>query len=218
MTGLRVMILAAGMSFTAAADTILAYWNFGADAAGYTEEVTVQNSAGVPVLTVFKGEGYQPSGNSGIAFTDASGLLHPAGQALGWASGLNDGQYWLVDVNLTGYRDLTIRWDYRASASGPSGADLEYKAGDEWHLIESISFARDSVFYGYSTDLSSFSDFENQAAVQFRLSNFTGGSGSGTFRMDNLQITAAAVPEPAAFTLTCIGGILVFIVRRASRL
>jgi len=219
MRRVRIMIMmTAGLTWAAAGNVIVAYWNFGPDAAGYTETVSKENAAGTPQLTVYRGEGYQVSGSAGTAFTDAGGAVHSAGQALSWASGVNDGQYWQVDLNTSGYRDLTIRWDSRATSTGPSGADLEYQSGAGWQLIETVVFARDSSYNPYSAALTLFPALNNKEAVQLRLSNFTGGSGSGTFRMDNLQITAHAIPEPATMTLTGLAGLLALIIRRASRM
>ena len=216
MTEMKGMVLAAALACSATGDVVVAYWNFGMDAAGYTENVSVENTVGTPVLSVFKGEGYQISGAAGTDFTDEGGMPVPPGQALAWASGVNDGQYWLVDIDLSGYRDLSIRWDYRSTSSGPSSADLEYKTGDVWHPAGTVLFSRDSEFHEYSEDLSACFPMNNCSSVQIRLSNFGGGSGSGTIRMDNLLITGSVIPEPATAGLATLAGLVIFIIRKIS--
>ncbi len=213
-----IVAIVAAAAFIAGADVVVAYWDFGPDAAGYTETVSIENAIGTPSLTgIASGTGYVAGGSGGVSFTDAVGGGHVAGQALSWASGVNDGdQQWILGVDLTGYQDMAIRWDYRATSAGPSGASLEYKVGTGiWTLIETASFARDSSYHEYVKDLSSISAIENQTSVQFRLSGFTGGSGTGTYRQDNLQV--AAIPEPATLALLGFGGLTALVIRRTVR-
>jgi hypothetical protein len=214
---LLIAITSAG-AFIAGADLIVAYWDFGPDAAGYTEAVSIENAIGTPTLSgMASGTGYVTNGSGGASFTDAAGDGHDAGQALSWASGVNDGdQQWVLSIDLTGHQDMTVRWDYRATAAGPSGASLEYQVGaGVWTLIETAGFVRDSNYHEYAKDISAVSAIENQASVQFRLSNFSGGSSTGTYRQDNLQITA--IPEPATLALLGFGSLTAMVIRRTVR-
>lgn len=218
MKKILIITMATAVAFIVSADVIVAYWDFGPDAAGYTETVSIENAIGTPTLTgTASGTGFVAGGSGGVSFTDAGGGGHAAGQALSWASGVNDGdQQWVLGVDLTGYQDMTIRWDYRATSTGPSGASLEYQVGaGVWTLVETASFIRDSNYHEYTKDISSISAIENQASVQFRLSNFTGGSSTGTYRQDNLQI--AAIPEPATLVLLGFGGLTAMVIRRTAR-
>ena len=199
------------------ADVVVAYWDFGANAAEYSEEVALVNAVGTPSLTgMSAGTGYDADGQEGVAFIDAAGTNHAAGQTLAWGSGLNDGdQEWTLSINLTGYEDIAIRWDYRSTGTGPTNALLSYRVeAAEWSTVEEISLTDDSAYHPYAKDLSLLTELNNAATVQFRLSGFTGGSGSGTHRIDNLQI--AAIPEPLSLSLIGLFGLGVLIVRRFS--
>jgi len=218
MKKVLIVAITSAATFIAGADIIVAYWDFGPDTAGYTETVSIENAIGTPTLTgMASGTGYVADGSGGVSFTDAVGDSHAAGQALSWASGVNDGdQQWVLGIDLTGYQDMTIRWDYRATSTGPSGASLEYQVGaGVWTLVETASFIRDSNYHEYAKDISSISAIENQASVQLRLSIFTGGSSTGTYRQDNLQI--AAIPEPATLALLGFGGLTALVIRRTAR-
>lgn len=200
---------------SAVADVVVAYWDFGPDAAGYSEAARIGNMNGVPSLTgMSAGTGYDADGQVGVAFVDAAGTNHNAGQALTWGSGVNDGnQEWILDIDLTGYQKLQIRWDYRSTGTGPSSAELEYKVGaGSWESIDSVVFSTDSAYHMYERDLSSISTIDNQSSVQFRLSNFSGGSGRGTHRIDNLQLSA--IPEPAVAAFIALTGLGALVVRR----
>ena len=197
---------------------LIAMWDFGLTST-YTESVTVDNAVGIPTLTgMSAGSGYDSDGQGGTDFTDAEGLLHPAGQALAWASGVNDGnQEWVLSIDLTGYQDLSIRWDYRSTSSGPNSAVLDYKVGSgNWTTLENLSITQGTAYHSYSKNLSSISAIENQSSVQFRLSGFSGGSGSGTYRVDNLEVTG--IPEPAAIGLIGMVGVGLLFVRRIFRI
>ncbi|MBU0678842.1 MAG: PEP-CTERM sorting domain-containing protein [Verrucomicrobia bacterium] len=193
----------------------LAIWDFGPDAAGYTEVPQKEVVTGTPTLTMFTGTGYDADGTGGTAYVDDDSDAHAAGQAASWASGVNDGQNWILTINLTGYEVTSLRFDGRATGTGPSGADLDYNIGAGWVSLLSPTFPQDSAFHAYSTSVPTAVD--DQASVQFRLSNFTGGSGGGTFVFDNLEVIGVeggggpgpggAVPEPstAGLMLVAIG-------------
>lgn len=202
-------------ALSAHADVIVAaFWDFGPDSSNYTEAVKINNTEGSPTLEVFTGDGYDADGYLGKSYTDAEGTAHSAGQALGWASGVNDGQYLILSINLAELYNPAIRWDYQASATGPSSANLEYKVGtDEWTLVESITVTNDATWRSYVNSLEGISSaINNQNDVQFRITDFTGGSSSGTFRLDNLEVSA--IPEPGTILLTGLGLLGALMVRK----
>lgn len=193
-------------------DSVIALWDFGPDDNGYTEQVTINNTIGTPTLSgMAAGSGYDTNGQDGIPFVNADGAIHNAGQALTWGSGVNDGdQEWIMTLDLTGYQNVALRWDYRSTSTGPTNAVFDYRINSgNWTQIEEITLIGDSAFHAYDKDLTSITAINDQPSVEFRLSGFAGGSGSGTHRIDNLQVTA--IPEPAVIgfvTLAALGGLI----------
>lgn len=215
MRYLHAILFFVAVPMIGTADSVIALWDFGPDEAGYSNEVTVNNTIGTPTLTGMEaGTSYVDAGYKGISFTDADGAFHTDGQALAWGSGVNDeNQEWILELDLTGFSGINIRWDYRSSGTGPSSARLDYRLdGETWVSIDTLDLNNDANFHVYEKELASITAIDNHAAVEFRLSGFAGGEGSGTHRIDNLQI--AAIPEPAVISLVLLFGSSLLVTRR----
>lgn len=195
------------------AEIIVAYWDFGSDSAHYTENALINNTGGTPELLV-GGTGIQPSGQAGTGFTDAEGTVHAAGQALAWNYLTEEDQSWIMHLDLTGYHDVAIRWDYRTTGTGPESATFAWRVGNgDWIDVQTLSFTRDSSWHAMGLDLSSISALNGEKEAAFRLSGFSGATGwSATFRTDNLQVTA--IPEPATALMVVLGASTAFLARR----
>jgi hypothetical protein len=61
----------------------MSVWDFGPDSDHYTLVPQFEFVSGVPTLTA-GGANYDDNGGNGVAFTDAAGNFHDAGQALHW--------------------------------------------------------------------------------------------------------------------------------------
>ena len=154
------------------------------------------------------------AGQAGVAFTDESGTAHAAGLAAAWSSGIDapGGNSFRMHLDTTGYENFVVRYDYRSTSSGSPSAALSYRLGDSGAFtpITSQSFTRDGTFHSTSVDLSALSSIENVSNVSL-LWELAPGSGSGTFRVDNLQLSGAAVvPEPREYALVAGGALLLF--------
>ena len=68
------------IGITSASATQMAIWDFGPNAAGYTTNPTAENLVAMPTL-VLSGGTLDPDGKDGVAYTDAAGVSHAAGQA-----------------------------------------------------------------------------------------------------------------------------------------
>jgi len=194
---------------------LTAIWDFGPDAAGYTEDVTLSNVTGVPTIFLSGGE-KDDNGKDGTAYTDAAGNFHAGGQAAAWDDIKVDGPdaKWTLTINTTGWYDLAIRWDYKAWEPETNSFDLDYRVGGigDWVVIlNNESIVGDETYHSFSYDLSSIANIENQSIVEFCFYDLD-RNGNKKFAFDNLEITG--VPEPTTFILFGLTGLV--LMRRRS--
>jgi hypothetical protein len=191
---------------------VLAVWDFGDSSAFYTENPAYYHTAAAPTL-VLSGGTKDPDGKNGIAFTDAAGVAHIAGQAGAWddikVNGLPNAS-WLITLNTTGFQSLSIRWDYRSEKA--TSFDLAYRltAGGSWAQLAdnspiTVNWAA-GTWNSVMLDLSGFSALNNQSYLQLRLDDLVQGSGNDKFAFDNLELTG--VPEPVTLLLLGLGGLI----------
>jgi len=198
----------------------MAIWDFGPNAAGYTTNPTAENLIGTPTL-VLSGGTLDPDGKDGIAYTDAAGILHAAGQSAAWdelkISG--DNARWIVTIDTVGWTDLSVRFDYKTWSSKTTSFDLDYRLNDTdaWTSIlnnQPIT-AGSSGFISFAYSLASLDAIENQPVVEFRFNDFD-NHGSGKLAFDNFELTGTQIPEPATIGLFGLG-ITAIIRRRRKR-
>lgn len=136
-----------------------------------------------------------------------------AGGALSLGSGLNNA-YLVLSLDTAGYRDLIVSFSTRSSASsGASGILWEVSSdGVNYLSAGSVSLSQNDTFTAGSIDLSAYNLIENVSTAYIRFA-FTGATGSGNVRMDNLQINATAIPEPTTAALV-LGGLGLVLLRR----
>lgn len=214
---LTILLLLPSLCCTARAD-LMAIWDFGPNASGYTEAVTMENVIGVPTLVLDGGE-IDGNGKDGTSYTDAAGILHNAGQAGAWEDvRIADGKdaEWIMTINTTNWEDMTIRWDYKAWEPETSTFDLDYRIGGSgiWSVIlNNRSITADGTYHSFSYDLSGITAIENQSIVEFRFYDLD-RYGNGKFAFDNLELSG--VPEPCTIFLLSLGGVAVLRKRKIS--
>lgn len=218
------MMLTMGLSALSAGAATLAYWDFGPDASGYTENVTKDSVIGTPTLTI-SGTDKDDDGQSGNAYTDDDGAFHDAGQAAAWTSGANEGDdQWLMTINLSSVTGPAwLGFEYRSTGSGPTSADLSYNIGAGWVAWDTgISLNNNSSFNSYSIALDGA--MLGESNVQILFDNFLNGTGSGTFRNDNIEVwddtdPPVAAPEPGTASLiVCAFGIIAIARKKFAKL
>jgi hypothetical protein len=193
------------------ATSVLAVWDFGINAANYTENPAYYNTATAPTLLLLPNVSgsKDPDGKNGIAFTDAGGISHIDGQAGAWddIKNSNGNASWTVTLDTTSFQNLAIRWDYKSELA--TSFDFSYRTvvGGAWtKLLNNQAIIADwNNFYSTSIDLSAITTLNNQSFVQFTVDDLIQGPGNNKFAFDNLQITG--VPEPMTLALLAIGGL-----------
>lgn len=183
----------------------MAYWDFGPDS-GYTEQVLIDNIAGIPTLTLQGGD-KDLNGKSGVPYTVQDGTSHPAGRAGAW-NNVNSYSEIIITVNTTGWSGLTLRWDYLSEDTvdnlGPPSFDMDYKVGEAGDWVEVLNnqpLTRDLAWHEFTKALSPFIVIENKPFIQFRINDLSRGDESGgTFKIDNMELTGT----PYASSITVL--------------
>ncbi len=184
----------------------MAYWDFGPDAAGYTEQVLIDGIAGIPTLTLNYGD-KDTNGKTGLEYTDQGGTYHADGRAGTWDN-VNSSSDIVITVNTTGWTGMTLRWDYNSEATdGPPSFDMDYRVGEtgDWEdILSNEPLIRDTFWHGFTKDLS-FSAFldaaiiENEPFVQFRIYDLSRqGEAGGVFKVDNFELTGTPIVSTIA--------------------
>jgi MYXO-CTERM domain-containing protein len=108
------------------------------------------------------------------------------------------------DFQTVGYRDLTVSFATRRSATGAAMNRLEYWAGFTW--VTALEFASNATNWELVTiDLSSVSGLnDSSVSMRFVIDGATGSTGS--LRVDNFSVSGNAVPAPGALALVGLAG------------
>ena len=211
-----VLVISVIIITSANASQQMAIWDFGPIAASYTTNPTAEDLIGTPTL-VLSGGTLDPDGKDGIAYTDAAGILHAAGQSAAWdeikVSG--DNARWIVTIDTVGWTDIGLRFDYKAWSSKTTSFDIDYRLNDTdaWtNILNNTPITGGSSgFLSFSYSLASLDAIENQPVVELRFNDFD-NHGSGKLAFDNFELTGTQIPEPA--TIALFGFSITAIIRR----
>ncbi len=193
--------------------TVLAVWDFGDSSAVYTQNPAYYHTVAAPTLALF-GSGVDTNGKNGVAYTDAGGIAHIAGQAAGWddinKSGTANDAALIITLNTTGFSNLAIRWDYKSELA--TSFDFAYRtvAGGAWTQTadnQAITPNWEAESWGSMViNMSTYAVLNNQPYLQLRIDDLVEGPGNDKFAFDNIEIKG--VPEPTTLLILGLGAML----------
>ena len=186
--------------------TTMAYWDFGPDSTGYTEQVLIDGIAGIPTLVLRDGE-KDHNGKAGLGYTDQGGTVHLPGRAGAWDN-VNSCSEIIITVNTTGWWGLTLRWDYNSENTvgdlGPPSFDMHYRVsetGDWVEVLDNQPLIRNTAWHEFIKYLHNFDAIDDEQFIQFRISDLSRQDESGgVFQVDNIELTG----NPAASSITVL--------------
>lgn len=177
--------------------------------------VTANN---LPVAPTITRTGTNQSSNGGESlFVDfegnawlGGGNFNLPGHSLAWSPPAT-GSSMTINLDMNSLQDLSIRVAIRSAqnnATPPSAfTAIEFDTGSGFMDAATgaaLNFTAANTFQEYNLDLSSLSDinFQSNVAIRFTLADLPA---STSFRIDNVQLSANLIPEPATATLGLMG-------------
>ncbi|MBX3372441.1 MAG: PEP-CTERM sorting domain-containing protein [Phycisphaeraceae bacterium] len=207
-------VAVAAMTSLASATTIT-QWDFnGGTADPSTGSGTIGTVGSATHTGFFSGGGSSDPTQPGLAYQTAA---YPAQGSGSGTAGI------VIEVDTTGYENIVVSWDLRASNTGSGWGEMLYTTdGSTWVSAGAFQLAGGNLFTnGITFDLSSVPAAGNNADFAFRVVSIfePGGSGyvaaaagsnystSGTWRFDMITVSGTQVPAPATL-LVLAGGLL----------
>lgn len=196
-----VVILAA----QAKAQTGIVFYSFN-DQSSSNALITATVGSGISAFSNFN-----TAGNPFTILSSVSGNPNNRGFSAGNSVSQNawngDGSYFQFTLDSTGYQDIILTWGENSSGTGPHSAKLQYSStgvGGSFTDFATFAAPNNSAML---QDLTSVSAINNNSDVVFRLVGLGTTSNGGTWKIDNFNIDATAVPEPS--TVMLVGASLV---------
>lgn len=150
----------------------------------------------------FSGLGASASALQGTALGAQKGEL--AGESLAVVGTLGNGTSMRLDFETFGYRDLTLSFATRRSATGASANRIEYWSGFTW--LTAAEFTSNATAWEVVTVKLAAQDFLEKGFASLRFVIDGATSSSGSVRFDNLSVSGSAVPAPGALALLGLAG------------
>lgn len=183
--------------------SLLAFWNFGPNAAGYSNAFTYKNPAltGTPTITQAGGT-MDANGKDGVDYQNSAGTS-ARGQGMAWDDAKNGTTaQWTLNLNTTSFEDLHLRADYKLQTAGTY--TLSYNVGAGWiPITTSGSIIANNIDndYNWGTiyhNLSSITAIENASTVQLRFSvNDVSGGANDELIFDNIEVFGVCITPTA---------------------
>jgi hypothetical protein len=211
----------------AQAEVVNAYWSFNDNSPDVTAVTSASSWESTHPAVSFSADGSQYKDDADFpTFTAFDGIDYDGTSAAQWqANGaLVDSPTMTILIDMAGLEDLTLGLDIRAAAlpggNPPSGTEaIEYSTdGLNWSdagLAQLTGFS--TTVTRYSLDFSSIAAIEDVSTAGIRLTfeDVDGTDGLANVRLDNVQLGATVIPEPATLALLGLGAVGMIRRRRA---
>lgn len=213
---LAAMVASSGGSAHAA---LIAYWNFNGLS---ITTASAPGSGGVPTsIAADQGAGTLSLAGFGGTVDDFAGTTlnalsgDPAEEALSPIAGgtaapfPGNDTYIATTFSTSGLQDVIVTFATRGTSTGFNSGLWSYSTdGTNFFPTGAPSTASQAGSFALATvDLTALAAIDNQSVVTLRYTLSGATSSSGNNRIDNLQVNATAIPEPATAALV-IGGML----------
>lgn len=229
MKRLLIALAALGIAGSASAQTLIAYWDensnnltsgaFGFLPTSFPQPASVGSGTLTPGNFVTELSGLDNayaslpsfSGSTLNAYNGAlsGGSFSPAGGTTNSSLG-NNGMYFDLAVDLSGYENPILSWAQRGTSTGFSSRVISWSIdGTTFTPFATDTGTLSSTYAVVSYDFSAIDAIDGQSNVIFRVTLDGATSDSGNNRFDNLTVMASqstsAVPEPSTFALIATG-------------
>ena len=202
---------------SAAQAALIAYWNFNGlsiatasapGSGGVPTTISADSGAGTVNLTGFLGTVDDFAGSTINALnadpSEESLSLVAAGVSGGPYPG--NGSYIDLQVSTAGYVDPIITFATRGTATGFNSGTWAYSTdGVAFTPLAGNTASVSTAFAVATLDLTGIAGVANKPSLTLRYTVSGATSNSGNNRIDNLQINATPVPEPATMALAGFG-------------
>lgn len=118
-----------------------------------------------------------------------------SGGALQLVSTVFNTSYIDLSLSTIGFGDMTLSFASASNATGATGVSVSVSADGTDFVLAGTS-GTTNTFQTISFDLSAFDQIEDISTAYIRI-QYSGITGTGTTRLDNLQISGTAIPEPS---------------------
>ena len=199
---MKAALLVGGLTFVASVASVraevVAEFNFTSSSSNIYTAAT-DSLVGIPIIDAGTHSEWGTD-----TWANSPQTIYGSGQTLAYASWQTPGVFALF-MNTTGYQDLVIDFKYiiENDTARSVAADWSSNGGGSWTSVTPPAMVGGSLGSLYTLDLSAVSAIEDASnvAVRFTL------TGAANMKIDDLQVNASPVPEPASASLLGLGAV-----------